>query len=313
MKKTDIEIIASTTCITSLQIAEATGKKHQHIMRDIRDLLDQGCDESNFGLINYIDSRGRCKPCYNLTKKGALLLASGYSALLREKIINRLEELETERMTSRERLLSDQSFLSAVAERLEGSVEFGEAARLERELKREREITERLLRMSECLADAVMPKKRRTSGQVCGMEASEDVDDPKKPRGRRQDETAERIYPSLVVAKKLGIGGAAQFNQILQELGIQYCKGHKGEWAIYPPYDTLGIHAPLRNTEGQPDRRRTGWTEKGVQFFTVLFENEMDILKAVESVGGNPDDFIIYANATAIEEGDSEEQTNNNQ
>lgn len=32
--------------------------------------------------------------CYELTRNGCLILASGYNALLRERIINRLEELE---------------------------------------------------------------------------------------------------------------------------------------------------------------------------------------------------------------------------
>ena len=36
--------------MTSLQIAEVTGKNHAHVMRDIRNLLEQGVNESNFGL-----------------------------------------------------------------------------------------------------------------------------------------------------------------------------------------------------------------------------------------------------------------------
>ena len=81
--------------MTSLEIAELTGKQHQHVMRDIRTLLDQGVDASNFGLTSYTDKSNRQSPCYMLTKKGCLILASGYDALLREKIINRWEELET--------------------------------------------------------------------------------------------------------------------------------------------------------------------------------------------------------------------------
>ena len=81
--------------MTSLEIAELTGKQHQHVMRDVRALLDQGVDASNFGLTSYTDKSNRQSPCYMLTKKGCLILASGYDALLREKIINRWEELET--------------------------------------------------------------------------------------------------------------------------------------------------------------------------------------------------------------------------
>ena len=85
--------------MTSVEIAEVTGKNHAHIMRDIRNLLSQGVNESNFGLVEYTDKKGERRPCYELTKKGCLILASGYDALLREKIINRWEELETKERT----------------------------------------------------------------------------------------------------------------------------------------------------------------------------------------------------------------------
>ena len=85
--------------MSSLEIAELTGKQHAHVMRDIRALLEQGVSESNFGLSSYKQSQpnGGYKevPCYNLTKKGSLILASGYNAVLREKIIDRWEALET--------------------------------------------------------------------------------------------------------------------------------------------------------------------------------------------------------------------------
>lgn len=80
--------------MSSLDVAELTGKQHQHVMRDIRALLEQGVAPSNFGRGTYKDANQQVRPCYNLTPKGCLILASGYDALLREKIINRLEELE---------------------------------------------------------------------------------------------------------------------------------------------------------------------------------------------------------------------------
>lgn len=92
------QIITKET-MTSLEIAEITGKQHAHVMRDIRNLLEQGVSESNFGLSSYKQGQpnGGTKdvPCFVLTKKGCLILASGYDALLREKIIDRWEELET--------------------------------------------------------------------------------------------------------------------------------------------------------------------------------------------------------------------------
>ena len=82
------EIIKKET-MTSLEIAEVTGKQHAHIMRDIRKLLEQGVSESNFGLTSYQQAQpnGGTKdvPMYQLTKKGCLILASGYDALLGDK------------------------------------------------------------------------------------------------------------------------------------------------------------------------------------------------------------------------------------
>lgn len=80
--------------MTSLEIAEVTGKQHAHIMRDIRKILEQGVNQSNFGLVKYKDKKGEMRDMYSLTPKGCLILASGYDALLRERIINRLEQLE---------------------------------------------------------------------------------------------------------------------------------------------------------------------------------------------------------------------------
>lgn len=94
--------------MSSLEIAELTGKQHAHVMRDIRNILEQGVSESNFGLSSYKQAQpnGGVKDvsCYNLTKKGCLILASGYDAKLREKIIDRWEELETCNCLSRKEL-----------------------------------------------------------------------------------------------------------------------------------------------------------------------------------------------------------------
>lgn len=91
-----ISIIDSVETMTSLQISELTGKDHDKVCRDIKVLLGHGVSSANFGESEYTSDRGRTYKCYNLTKKGCLILASGYDAVLREKIINRWEELEIE-------------------------------------------------------------------------------------------------------------------------------------------------------------------------------------------------------------------------
>jgi len=77
--------------ISSRQIAESTGKNHNHVKRDIENALNE--DVSNFGHI-YFDSMNRKQTEYILPKNIALGVVSGYSFDLRMKIINRLDELE---------------------------------------------------------------------------------------------------------------------------------------------------------------------------------------------------------------------------
>jgi len=92
-----------TQKMTSKEIAELTGKDHSNVMRDIRKLVyELGKDESlnefifeSSFIINELPNGGSKQlPIYQLTKKETLLLVSGYSALIRAKIINRWEELE---------------------------------------------------------------------------------------------------------------------------------------------------------------------------------------------------------------------------
>lgn len=98
MLDTTNELISTQKGMTSLEIAEITRKRHDAILRDIRNLLKQGVSHHNFVETFYKQPqpRGGYKelPCFSLTPKGCLILASGYDALLRERIINRLEELD---------------------------------------------------------------------------------------------------------------------------------------------------------------------------------------------------------------------------
>lgn len=66
----------------TLIIAEHFGRNHKDVMRDIR-LLMADCEddfnERNFAPIKYIDSRGREKPMYSLTRDGFMLLSMGFT------------------------------------------------------------------------------------------------------------------------------------------------------------------------------------------------------------------------------------------
>ena len=42
------EVVLSKDKMSSLEVAERTGKEHKNVMRDIRTLLDQGVAQLNF-------------------------------------------------------------------------------------------------------------------------------------------------------------------------------------------------------------------------------------------------------------------------
>lgn len=82
--------------MSSLEIAELTGKRHDNVMNDIRRMISElGLDAPSFsGTQNYGNNNTR--EVFYLPKRETLILVSGYSVELRAKIIDRWDELEEE-------------------------------------------------------------------------------------------------------------------------------------------------------------------------------------------------------------------------
>jgi hypothetical protein len=79
--------------MTSLAIADMTGKRHADVMRDIdRELSKLGEPERKFAS-GYLDAQGQQRPCYALPGKYLLFIASAYDAKLRMQIIEHWEAL----------------------------------------------------------------------------------------------------------------------------------------------------------------------------------------------------------------------------
>ena len=80
--------------MSSLEIAELTGKRHDHVLRDTDKMLEElEINAPRFGGV-YLDSKGEERRCINLPKRETLILVSGYSIELRARIIDRWQELE---------------------------------------------------------------------------------------------------------------------------------------------------------------------------------------------------------------------------
>lgn len=86
--------IQNEITMTSLEIAELTGKQHGHIVRDIEEQLGQLGGLSKFGDTYQHPQNKQTYKMYRLPKREVLILISGYSVQLRAKIIDKLEELE---------------------------------------------------------------------------------------------------------------------------------------------------------------------------------------------------------------------------
>ncbi|MBQ9498805.1 MAG: phage regulatory protein/antirepressor Ant [Bacteroidaceae bacterium] len=110
--------------MTSLEIAEVTGKRHADLMRAIRTMEDawetvNGC---KFALVDYTDQKGQLRPCYSLTKTECLYVATKFNDEARARLVLRWEQLEQMRLqvaTVQPLLASDEDVLTE-AERIVG-------------------------------------------------------------------------------------------------------------------------------------------------------------------------------------------------
>lgn len=82
--------------MSSLEIAELTGKQHKHVLEDIRKMLNELNIQSADFSSDYKDSKKRTYECFKLPKRETLILIGGYNVALRAAIIDRWQELENE-------------------------------------------------------------------------------------------------------------------------------------------------------------------------------------------------------------------------
>ena len=108
----DLTVTTAAT-MSSREIAGLTGKRHDHVKRDIESMLaGLKIDAPSFGGI-YLDSMNREQTEYQLPKRETLILVSGYSVELRAKIIDRWQELEAQQAPAIPQTFADALRLAA--------------------------------------------------------------------------------------------------------------------------------------------------------------------------------------------------------
>ena len=84
----------NTPSMTSLKIAELTGKPHFHVMRDIVNLISSLKTRSNLNwyckLSTYVDEQGKSHEIYHLDRKTTLCLIAKYDPLSQMRIIDHI-------------------------------------------------------------------------------------------------------------------------------------------------------------------------------------------------------------------------------
>lgn len=285
--------------MTSLQIAEVTGKQHAHVMRDIRNMVDSvsqstsgladieetkkdyhRCDRTQYkylsektqGILmnlfdanspsngyvieesNYVDAQGKNRSMYYLNPKACLLLASGYNAILRAKIIDKLEEYQKKDQTS----ITTLPDFTNPAEAARAWAEQFELKQIE--AKRADEAESQVLSLTQEIATM-------------------------QPKISYYDTILNNASTVLTtqIAQDYGMS-AVTFNKVLNEISIQ--RKVNGQWILYAPYLSMGYvqSKPVTITHSngsQSVKYNTEWTQKGRLF---LYEElkKHDIIPLIE-------------------------------
>lgn len=248
-------LIPNQKGMTSLEIAEVTGKQHAHVMRDIRSLLSQGVSASNFGLGSYTDANGQKRPLFNLTPKGCLILASGYDAVLRERIINRLEYLENGKKV----IKTPQTYLEAL-EALVATEKEKEQLRIETEQQ------QATIELQDKEIKEAAPKVNYYNNHLQSV----------------------NTLTSTQIAKQIGMD-AEKLHKKLKDTNVIYRQS--GQWLLHSPYSTWGLHSTRTQTYTRSDGSigtnvYTVWTERGRRFIIALYENEWNVRRAIKQIKG---------------------------
>ena len=229
----------SEATMSSREIAELTGKRHDNICRDI-EILNE--NYVRLGLLKIEDTpythpqNGQTYREYRLTKLQTFDLMTGYNTELRIKVNRRWAELEEQSQTSTPTLPTTyKEALQSLLIEVENNERLQEQNDLQRiELQKQ------------------APKVAYYNEVL----------------------TSQSTYNANQIAKELGMS-AESMNKLLHKLEVQYKQG--GQWLLYRPHQNKGytktITHTYTNSQGQTcSKMSTVWTEKGREFIHSIIQ-----------------------------------------
>ena len=113
--------IENKNTLTSLEVAEITGKEHKNILSDIRDEISKLGEERGrliFQQSCYTNLQNKQQPMFLLNYKGVLQLGARYNAETRFKLIEKIEQLQKP-MTVEDMIIMQANEMKSVKHRID--------------------------------------------------------------------------------------------------------------------------------------------------------------------------------------------------
>ena len=241
----DLSVAFTKKTMSSLEIAELTGKPHNDVMKAIRAMepswekVSQGKFSLSSRKVEQPNGGIREYPCYELTKTECLYVATKFNDEARAKLVLRWEELEKKERTQ---MLQLPDFTDPAEAAMAWAKEYREKKVLAIENKKLEEeniqlmVENQELKHDKNYLDLIMRSKA--------------------------------LLTISQIAQDYGMSGKAM-NKILAEMGIQYSLN--GQWILYAKYKDKGFVSSrsidITRADGRPDVvLHTEWTQAGRKF-----------------------------------------------
>ena len=224
--------------MTSLEIAEVTGKRHSDVLEAIRNMESawEKVAQRKFPLGSYKDANNQSRPCYILNKTECLYVATKFNDEARAKLVLRWEELEAKEMNQYQ---VPQSFSEALML----------AAKQQEQIEKQQKQLEASSREIVELNGAIAEMQPKVTYVDIILSSKETV-------------------TTTQIAQDYG-QSAKSFNILLRNFGLQRKVG--GQWILYAKYlpygyvqsDTISI---THKNGSAGSVMHTKWTQKGRLF-----------------------------------------------
>lgn len=237
----EISTIVDGDRMTSLQIADITGKPHSDVMKAIRKMEPawSKINEGNFSLVEYKDKKGETRPCFSLNKEECLYIATKFNDEARAKLIKRWKELEEQH----QKPSVPQNYLEALKSLVKAEEEKQQLA-LENKKQQEQIIT-------------ISKTNMELGNKITEM----------LPKVSYYDKILQSNATMTVtqIAQDYGMS-AMKLNKELEAMKIQHKV--RGQWILYGKFITGGyVHSravDILRSDGRHDvKYNTEWTTKG--------------------------------------------------